>query len=210
MLLGLPPARPGDLGFAVIDLETTGHSPRGRWDGQERFRPAAEITDVGIVRMSGPVLQGTFESLCAVAGPVPRVIQGLTGITPGMLARAPSWERVALQLPEHLEGRVWVAHVARFDGAFLHAYLPEGLWRRHRLLCTCKLARLLVPEAPSRSLGSLCAHLGIVNRRAHRALPDAEATAELLQHLLARAEARGLDAEAFLQAGRVSWASCGR
>lgn len=194
-----------EISFAVLDLETTGYSPRSGWDREGRFRPAAEITDVGIVRMRGAVIQGTFESLCAIGGTVPAAIQRLTGITPALLAGAPSWEQVALGLQDHLEGRVWVAHLARFDGAFLHACLPEGLWRRHVLICTCKLAKVLVPEAPSRSLGNLCAHLGIVNRRAHRALPDAEAAAELLQHLLARAEAAGMDAEAFLRAGRVEW-----
>ena len=202
-----PPEAPSlrELAFAVVDLETSGGTPRGCWDRQERWHPPAEITEVGLVTMSGTVLQDRWESLCAIEGALPRPIQRLTGITPPMLAGAPSWERAALALADRLEGRIWVAHHAPFDGSFLKAYLPEGLWKRHTLICTRLLAKRLVPEAESRSLGSLCALLGIHNRRAHRALADAEATAELLGLLLERAEAQGLGSDAFLEIGRVPW-----
>ncbi len=193
------------LRFAVVDLETTGGSPKAFWDKKERFHPASEITDVGVVKLCGPVLEGSFEMLSAIEGELPPFIQRLTGITPAMLSGAERWEQVALRLSAHLEGRVWVAHHAPFDGSFLKAWLPQGLWHRHRLVCTRLLAKALIPEAKSRALNQLCQLLGIRNRRAHRALPDAEATAELLQHLLLRAEDQGLDAEAFLNLGEVLW-----
>ncbi len=194
-----------ELRFAVLDLETTGGSPRARWTKDGRFSPASEITEVGLVRLSGTVMEDRWSSLAAIEGFLPEEIQRLTGITLPMLAGAPTWERVALQLAPQLEGRVWVAHHAPFDGAFLKAWLPEGIWRRHRLVCTRLLAKRLIPELPRRSLAELCAFLGITNTRAHRALQDAEATAEALQHLLQRAEDQGLDGEAFLAAGEVSW-----
>ncbi len=194
------------LRFAVIDLETTGGSPKAFWDKKERFHAASEITDVGLVKMCGPVIEGSFEMLAAIEGDYPPLIQKLTGITPAMLADAKPWEQVALSLPAELEGRVWVAHHAPFDGSFLKAWLPHGLWHRHRLICTRRLAMALLPEAKSRALHQLCLLLGIHNRRAHRALPDAEATAELMQHLLQRAEERSLDAEGFLALGEVAWA----
>jgi DNA polymerase III epsilon subunit-like protein len=204
----LPPPVPSlrELSFAVVDLETSGGSPKAGWDKQGRFREASEITEVGLVHLSGLVRQGNFQRLCAIEGPLPSMIQSITGITPTMLRDAPSWERVALELSGHLEGRIWVAHHAPFDGSFLKAWLPQGLWHRHRLICTRLLVMRLVPELKSRSLGDCCAHFGIVNARAHRALSDAEATAELLQHLLQIAESQSLDGEAFLQAGAVDWA----
>lgn len=205
-LLPLEPNSIRDLSFAVVDLETTGFKPVAGWSRTGRFHPAAEITEVGLVRLSGPVIQGSFQQLCAVEGELPAVIQRLTGITPALLASAPPWERAALKLMPELEGRVWVAHHAAFDGAFLKAWLPQGLWHRHRLLCTKQLAKALAPEVGRYSLHQLCAHFGIVNARAHRALADAEATAELLQHLMVRAEGRGLDAEAFLELGEIPWA----
>lgn len=195
-----------DLSWAVVDLETSGGRPKAGWDKNGTFHPASEITEVGLVQLAGSIRQEAFTSLCAVEGGVPPFIQRLTGITPSLLEGAPSWQTVALRMAPLLEGRVWVAHNAPFDGGFLKAYLPEGLWRRHTLVCTVKLARLLVPEAASRSLGALCETLALSNRRPHRALPDAEATAELLQVLLERAEARNLDAETLLEKGRVDWA----
>lgn len=207
MALPLPePEHPlQDLRLAVVDLETTGGRPRGGWDREGRFRPAAEVTEVGLVRMSGRILEASYTTLCAIEGTIPPVIQRLTGLSSAQLTDAPPWEQVALRLAEEMEGRTWVAHHAPFDGSFLKAYLPEGLWRRHTLICTVKLARALVPEVRSRSLGALCEVLGLSNRRPHRALPDAEATAELMQVLLDRAEARGLDAAAFLDLGRIGW-----
>ena len=200
-----PPLSLRDLRFAIVDLETSGGMPKGYWDRHERFQPAAEITEVGVVTLSGPVVEDRFQRLCAIEGALPGIIQSLTGITPRMLADAPAWATVAFDLATVMEGRVWVAHHAPFDGGFLKAYLPEGLWGRHRLICTRLLVKALVPELPRRSLAECCAHFGIVNTRAHRALADAEATAELLQHLMARAEERELDAEAFLSLGEVAW-----
>ncbi len=194
-----------ELRFAVLDLETTGGTPKARWDKTGRFIRASEITEVGLVCLAGPVLEQRFSSLAAIEGFLPEEIQRLTGITLPMLAGAPPWEQVALKLVPHLEGRIWVAHHAPYDGSFLKAWLPEGVWRRHRLICTRLLAKRLIPELPRRSLQELCEFLGITNTRAHRAPQDAEATAEALQHLLQRAEDQGLDGEAFLAAGEVPW-----
>jgi len=205
LLLPEPHCELRELRFAILDLETTGGHPRAGWSRDERFQCAAEITEVGVVTLSGTIPTGSFTSLCAVEGVIPISIQRLTGITPTMLAAAPPWEQVALSLAEVLEGRLWVAHHAPFDGAFLKAYLPEGLWRRHTLLCTRRLAKALIPEATSCSLGSLCERLELHNRHPHRALPDAEATAELLQILLERAEDRGWSDATFLDKGRVAW-----
>lgn len=193
------------LRFAVLDLETTGGSPKARWGKDGRFIQPSEITEVGMVRLSGPVVEDRFSSLAAIQGFLPEEIQRLTGISLPMLAGAPPWEQVALKLAPRLEGRVWVAHHAPYDGSFLKAWLPEGIWRRHRLVCTRLLAKKLIPELPRRSLADLCAFLGVTNTRAHRALQDAEATAEVLQHLMTRAEAQGLDGEAFLRLGDVPW-----
>lgn len=200
-----PPLATRDLRFAVVDLETSGGTPKAFWDRQDRFHAAAEITEVGVVTLSGPVIENRFCRLCAIEGALPRAIQSLTGITPHMLRDAPTWERVAFEVATVMEGRVWVAHHAPFDGSFLKAYLPEGLWGRHRLICTRLLVKALAPELPKRSLAECCAHFGIVNTRAHRALSDAEATAELLQKLMDRAEAKGLDAEGFISLGEVGW-----
>lgn len=205
LLTPAPPTSLRELRFAVLDLETNGGHPRSGWTADATFRPGAEITEIGIVQLCGLVKEQTFQSLCAIEGPLPPAIQRLTGITPSLLQGAPDWEAVALRAMPCLEGRIWVAHHAPFDGSFLKHQLPEGVWRRHLLICTRLLAKALIPEATQRSLGALIQLLNLHNRRPHRALEDAEATAELLQIILSRAEARGLDAEAFLALGRVGW-----
>jgi len=194
-----------DLRFAVLDLETTGGSPKARWGKDGRFLQPSEITEVGLVRLSGQVVEDRWSSLASIQGFLPEEIQRLTGISLPMLAGAPPWEQVALKLAPKLEGRVWVAHHAPYDGSFLKAWLPEGVWRRHRVICPRLLAKKLIPDLPRRSLADLCEYLGITNTRAHRALQDAEATSEALQHLLQRAEDQGLEGEAFLALGEVAW-----
>jgi DNA polymerase-3 subunit epsilon len=203
----LEPVSPAlrELRFAVVDLETTGGSPKAKWNKDGKFVQPSEITEVGLVGLAGLVVDDRWSSLAAIQGFLPEEIQRLTGISLPMLAGAPPWEQVAMQLIPRLEGRIWVAHHAPYDGAFLKAWLPEGIWRRHRLICTRLLTKKLIPELPRRSLADLCEHLGITNTRAHRALQDAEATAEVLQHLLKQAEDQGLDGEAFLGIGEVMW-----
>ena len=193
------------LRFAVIDLETSGGRPRARWSDRRGFCPPAEITEVGILSMTGLVVEERWSSLCRIEGSLPIGIQRLTGITPHQLAEAATWERVVFQLAPRLEGRIWVAHHAPFDGAFLKALLPEGLWGRHRLICTRRLAKHLLPEVHYFDLNHLCKILNIVNRRPHLALSDAEATAELLQRFIERAEEKSIHPEAFLEQGAVSW-----
>ena len=59
----IPPAEPPsirDLAFAVIDLETTGFKPVAGWSKTGNFHAAAEITEVGLVRLSGAIVQGSF------------------------------------------------------------------------------------------------------------------------------------------------------
>ena len=50
---------------------------------------------------------------------VPAGITALTGIDNDMLADAPPFERIARELRERLEGRVFVAHNVRFDYGFI-------------------------------------------------------------------------------------------
>ncbi|MDO5674444.1 MAG: 3'-5' exonuclease [bacterium] len=73
---------------------------------------------------------------------------------------------------------------ARFDRAFLAAELARlGLKHRmHNNACACSLlaARRILPDAPRYRLSTLAAHCGLIVQGSwHRALADAEATAQL-------------------------------
>jgi DNA polymerase III subunit epsilon len=94
-------------------------------------------------------------------------------------------------LHERLDGRVFVAHNARFDCGFLrHAFERAGLRFRPQMLCTVKLSRRLYPEHPRHNLDSLIARHNLSCQARHRALGDAQAVWQFLQ---VAADERGAD-----------------
>jgi DNA polymerase-3 subunit epsilon len=191
-LLGAAPSvAPGgtllaDLDYAVVDVETTGLTPRD-----------AGITEIGAVRVRQGAVVGEFTSLVNPGLPIPAEIQVLTGIDDEMLASAPS---VASMLPGLLafaDGCVLTAHNARFDLSFLTAACEAAgvPWPGFPVLDTVRLARYLmaVPdEVPDCKLGTLAAFFGSPAQPSHRALADARATAEVLTHLISRLAERGV------------------
>ncbi len=172
-----------DATFCVVDLETTGGSA-------ERDR----IVEFGAVRIVGLACVGRFERLCDPGLPLPGAITRLTGITPSML-RGRGGVGTALDAFLTFAGdATLVAHNARFDMAFLDAALA----RRHgsRLACsvvdTLPLARRLVPGGrASYGLGALASRFDTAVSPTHRALADAEATAEIFLRLIGLAQERG-------------------
>jgi DNA polymerase-3 subunit epsilon len=172
-----------ECAFAVVDVETTGM----RAAGPDR------ITDVAVVVVQGARREVVFDSLVNPGVAIPFRIQALTGITDQMVRHAPTFEELADQLLQALAGRVFVAHNARFDWAFLSAEVrrARALGLTGPRLCTVRLARRLLPELRSRSLDSLSFHFGLENMARHRAAGDAYATAEVLDRLLRLAREQG-------------------
>ena len=165
--------------IAVIDFETTGMSPA----------LGARATEIAAVLVRDGRIVGRFASLMKTGSWVPPFIEQLTGISNRMLANAPTAAEVMREVAAFTRGCGVVAHNASFDRAF---------WRHEHGLaavvagaqpcepaaddfaCTLLLSRRLYPEAPNHKLGSLAAFHGIApTGRAHRALADAEVTAEL-------------------------------
>jgi DNA polymerase III subunit epsilon len=170
--------------FCVVDLETTGGSPA-----------SSTITEVGAVNFRGGERLGTLQTLVNPGVPVAPEVTALTGITPAMLAPAPTIAEVLPSLAEFVGGAVLVGHNLRFDTSFLDAALAATgrSVLDHLRVDTVPLARrLLGDEVPDCKLGTLAAHLGLDHRPTHRALDDALATAELLHLLLERAAAFGV------------------
>ena len=92
-----------------------------------------------------------------------------------MVDGAPPREEVLPEIADLLEGRVLVAHNARFDvGVLRQEFERAGLeWPRPPVLCTVQLARRFAPLARKRGLAPLAGSLGIEVDEVHRALPDA-------------------------------------
>lgn len=169
--------------FTVVDLETTGLS-----------REHDAIIEIGAVRIDRMRIVSRFETLSRPPGPgrLSSAIVGLTGIDDAMLCEAPPAHRALADYARWLSeapGAPWVAHNARFDAGFLgRAFRAQ--WGRppeFAVLCTQKLSRRLLPQLGRYNLDHLCAHFGIRNPARHRALGDAEATAQAWIELLALA-----------------------
>lgn len=160
--------------FAVTDIETTGGHASSNG-----------ITEVGVVIYDGEQVVQRFETLVNPHQSIPYYIQKLTGITDEMVQLAPSFNEIASELFELLQGKVFVAHNVNFDYSFLHHQFATAGYQLHcSKLCTVRYARKVAPRLASYSLGKLCAHFDIPIQNRHRAGGDAAATAELLQLLM--------------------------
>jgi DNA polymerase III epsilon subunit family exonuclease len=180
-----------DTGFVVFDLETTGLS-----------HASARICEIGAVRIRAFELGDTFQTLVAPRTPVPQAIRRLTGLTDDALRRAPG-VRVALTRFSAFAGEsVLVAHNARFDVGFVNRELERMTGKRlaATVIDTVPLARNLLHGRVQRtSLASLSYYFGVSVRPCHRALPDAQATAEVFLRLVELACERGASTLAELE-----------
>ena len=172
-----------DAVFAVVDLETTGLSP-----GRSR------ICEVGAVRIRALEVEAELQTLVNPRAPLPAAVASLTGITDPELRHAPSAEWAVRRFLAFAGDAVLVAHNARFDLAFLDREVERLSGRRLAapVVDTVSLARrLLAGRAGRYGLASLSHFFGTAVRPCHRALPDAQATAEILLALIGLAQERG-------------------
>ncbi|MFN8308467.1 MAG: exonuclease domain-containing protein [Chitinophagales bacterium] len=160
--------------FAITDIETTGGHAHGN-----------SITEVCILVHDGAKVISRFHSLIKPEGKIPYFITGLTGITDAMVADAPSFDEVAGQIFDMLQGRIFVAHSVNFDYSFLKNHLAAcGYELKTQKLCTVRLSRQIFPGLSSYGLAKICGNRGIVIEDRHRAHGDAEATAKLFEQLV--------------------------
>lgn len=161
----------------MLDLETTGL--RSRTD---------RICEVAVIRTTlgdtGP--PRTWQTLVHPGVAMPRVAEGIHGLSDASLAGAPPFAAVLPVLRERLRGAVLVAHNASFDTAFLAAEaqrLDVASPVPPNVLCTLQLARRLYGFY-SCSLAALSTRLEIPQPQAHRALADAETALAVLRGLV--------------------------
>src|SRR5438552_7617315 len=169
--------------FVVVDLETTGLRP-----GTSR------ICEIGAVRVRELELQEEFDLLVDPGRPLGPTVSALTGLRDADLRGAPHPAIAVRRFLEFAGDAVLVAHNARFDLGFLDRETERlaGARLAGPVVDTVGLARrLLAGRTPRAGLASLAQFFGTHAWLCHRALPDAQATAEILLHLLGLAQERG-------------------
>nr|WP_243118490.1 3'-5' exonuclease [Actinomyces wuliandei] len=186
------------VGYAVVDLETTGLSPA-----------SDTILEVAVV-LTDPSGR-TEASWSTLINPGPSTDVGPThihGLVAQDLLGAPSLDEVADRLVRDLAGRAVVAHNARFDVNFL----TQALGRRRLLepgthvprVCTMEWSRHFM-TTPSRRLTTCCEVAGVKIGRHHSALDDARAAAGLLRHYMGVGRARGEEPVAWARSLVEAW-----
>lgn len=162
--------------FISIDIETTGLDPR-----------TCEIIELGAVQYAVGVPTKKLSQLVKPMGEIPSEITRLTGISSSMLNSAPDIENAFVGLQTLLDNSFWiVGHNVSFDLSFIKPLLPKDKFCRLevRVMDTAVLARILFPRLPRFSLASLVSQFNIGRKRAHRALDDCQAAAEIYLRLI--------------------------
>ena len=184
----MPGPRPGtplsELCYAVVDVETTGGS----------YGRGHRMTEIAIYEVRCGVVKDEYRSLVNPGRTIPRHIAALTGISNDMVSSAPFFDHIAANVLERLEGRIFVAHNARFDWGWVSRQLAEAVGEVPDVerLCTVQMARRLIPRLRRRNLDAITRHFGIDVADRHRAHGDALATARVLIRLLDEASRQGL------------------
>jgi DNA polymerase-3 subunit epsilon len=183
--LAPPPSTPlGEAAWTVVDLETTG------------VGAGARIVEIGAVRLEGGEQVGTLSRLVDPGIPMPPRISRLTGIRDRDLAGAGPLRPALAELLALARDSVFVAHNASFDVGILDRALMrlDGTRIGMRVLDTVALARRLLAGRLARfDLASVSERFDVTVRPCHRALPDAQATAEVLLALIGLAQERGAE-----------------
>lgn len=160
--------------YAILDIETTG----GQFNEEG-------ITEIAIYKFDGHEVVDQFISLVNPEIPIQPFVVKLTGINNAMLRSAPKFFEVAKRIIEITSDCIIVAHNASFDYRILRTEFRRlGYNFESKTLCTVELAKKLIPEQPSYSLGKLVRALGIPMADRHRASGDAIATTKLFKMLL--------------------------
>ena len=186
-----------DLGFAVLDFETTGLHP-----GTNH-----RVVEVAVVHLDGSGrITNVWETLVNPRRDLGA--QAIHRIEAAEILPAPTFEQIAGHLVQLLQGRVLAAHNARFDLTFLEAELRRmGVampLQPNEAVCTMQLARSFLPGA-GRSLADCCAAFDIDLDGAHTAVADALATAHLLASYLRQEPEHPIWRDVAGTVNRVRW-----
>ena len=169
--------------FVVFDIETTGFSPVNN-----------RIIEIGAVKVSAGQITDRFSAFVNPDVPIPFEIEKLTGINDSMVMDAPFIETVLPQFLEFCKDAVLVAHNAGFDMSFIKENAGrQGISRKFTYVDTVGMARILLPHQAKHTLDAVAKTMGVSLENHHRAVDDAEATAEIFVKFIPMLKEAGAD-----------------
>jgi DNA polymerase-3 subunit epsilon len=159
------------LSFCVFDLETTGGNHIND-----------KIIEIGLVRIEHLEIVAQKSFLIQPEVQIPEFIQKLTSIKESDVNDAPLIEHVIDEILEFMGESILVAHNTSFDVPFFNSVLrrlnrPE---LSNKAICTNLMTKYMIPNLLSSNLNYMSKIFNLKHQKAHRALDDAKAAAELL------------------------------
>jgi polyribonucleotide nucleotidyltransferase len=154
--------------FVIFDVETTAMKPENGY-----------IVDLAALRLRDGQVVDRFDSL---VNPGRQIVgHQIHGISDADVANAPTAADLLPRFVEWVGETPLVAHNITFDLPFLLRHMPNDVkWQPSAMFDTLELAYQIYPDAGSWKLPDLMRFVfGRDVGAAHRAMPDAEATAEL-------------------------------
>ncbi len=168
--------------FVVFDIETTGFSPTKN-----------RIIEIGAVKVSAGKIVDRFSTFVDPLVPIPYEIEKLTGITDDMVMGAEQIDTVLPQFMAFCENCILVAHNAQFDMSFIMENCDrQGISHDFTYVDTVGIARIFLPGQKKHTLDAVAKSLGVSLENHHRAVDDAEATAEIFVKLIGMMEKEGI------------------
>jgi DNA polymerase III subunit epsilon len=173
-----------DLEFCVFDLETTGgnHTKDG-------------IIEIGLVVIKNKKITLEKNYLINPRQKIPDFIQKLTSIYDRDVKDAPVIDDVIHEILEIMSDRILVAHNTSFDVPFFNSVLTRlGMDElKNKSICTNLMTKFLIPNLLSTNLTYMAKMFKLDHGKAHRALDDARASAQLLLRYLDIFEQKNID-----------------
>jgi DNA polymerase-3 subunit alpha (Gram-positive type) len=169
--------------FVVFDIETTGFSPVKN-----------RIIEIGAVKVSGGKIADRFSVFVNPEVPIPFEIEKLTGINDEMVMNEETIDVILPRFLEFCRDCVLVAHNAGFDMSFIMENCKrQGIPQDFTYVDTVPIARMLLPGQAKHTLDAVAKTLGISLENHHRAVDDAECTAEIFVKFIKMLADKGVE-----------------
>lgn len=158
-----------DDACVVFDIETTGFGP-----------VKDKIIEIGAVKVVAGVVTDRYSTFINPEVPIPFEIEKLTGINDEMVIPYQTIDKILPEFLEFCKGSVLVAHNASFDIGFIKKKSEFlGIQTDFTAVDTVGLARVLLPTLSKYKLDTVAKALKISLENHHRAVDDANCTAEI-------------------------------